>query len=101
MVTRRGRGSIEADDGRREMSIDMSHPIKFLRTMKLSDYDIPSDFMLDMHEQLDKLEREIQETKARLIGVTEQLEIAEVVLSVQVTASALAYFKDKQGGRNS
>lgn len=80
-----------------KMSIDMSSPIKFLRTMRLSHYEIPSDFMLDMHDQLDKLEQELQKTKAQLIGVTEQLNIAEAVLSVQCTDSALAYFKDKQG----
>lgn len=44
-----------------------------------------------------QLEQELQKTKAQLIGVTEQLDIAEAVLSVQCTDSALAYFKDKQG----
>lgn len=37
-----------------------------------------------------QLEQELQKTR-------EQLDIAEAVLSVQVTDSALAYFKDKQG----
>lgn len=55
------------------MSIDMSSPIKFLRTMRLSHYEIPSDFMLDMHDQLDKLEQELQKTR-------EQLDKAEKVI---------------------
>ena len=99
-----------------KMSIDMSSPIKFLRTMRLSHYEIPSDFMLDMHDQLDKLEQELQKTREQLIGVTEQLEkcekLAKQALSIQkdnygdgstthvllIDWAELArqYFKDKQ-----
>lgn len=77
------------------MSIDMSSPIKFLRTMRLSHYEIPSDFMLDMHDQLDKLEQELQKTR-------EQLEKCESALNNyaicdDVGTVARRYFKDKQG----
>lgn len=53
--------------------------------------------MSQYKDKVHKLEQELQKTKDQLIGVTEQLAIAEAVLSVQVTDSALAYFKDKQG----
>lgn len=58
---------------REKMSIDMSSPIKFLRTMRLSHYEIPSDFMLDMHDQLDKLEQELQKTREQLSESNELL----------------------------
>jgi hypothetical protein len=57
-----------------KMSIDMSSPIKFLRTMRLSHYEIPGDFVLDMHDQLDELEQELQKTR-------EQLEKAQSFIS--------------------
>lgn len=57
-----------------KMSIDMSSPIKFLRTMRLSHYEIPSDFMLDMHDQLDKLEQELQKTREQLEKAVEIIE---------------------------
>lgn len=41
-------------------------------------------------KKVEQLEQELQKTR-------EQLEVAEAVLSVQCTDSALAYFKDKQG----
>ena len=49
-----------------------------------------TDLLNDEYEKVRKLEQELQKTR-------EQLNIAEAVLSVQVTNSALAYFKDKQG----
>lgn len=44
----------------------------------------------DFSKEIKELEQELQKTR-------EQLDIAEAILSVQVTDSALAYFKDKQG----
>jgi Fe-S cluster assembly scaffold protein SufB len=44
-----------------------------------------------------QLEQDLQKTREQLIGVTEQLNIAEAVLSVQATKSAFKYFEDKQG----
>lgn len=44
----------------------------------------------NLQDENRKLEQELQKTK-------EQLEVAEAVLGVQCTDSALAYFKDKQG----
>lgn len=41
-------------------------------------------------------EREIQKLKTELQATEEQLEIAEEILSVQVTESAIRYFEDKQ-----
>lgn len=49
-----------------------------------------TDLLNDEYEKVRRLEQELQKTRA-------QLDIAEAVLSVQVTDSALAYFKDKQG----
>lgn len=60
------------------MSIDMSTPFDFLKTMKLSDYEHVNDFFADLHEQLDlyaidknkriaELEKEREELREALV----------------------------------
>lgn len=49
-----------------------------------------------LRSEIMSLEQQLESCQNKLLGVAEQLDIAEAVLSVQVTASALAYFKGKQ-----
>ena len=60
--------------------------IESVRTQLLAQCKISRELLVEKEQ----LEQELQKTK-------EQLEVAEAVLSVQCTDSALAYFKDKQG----
>ncbi len=48
------------------MSIDITTPFNFLKTMKLSDYEHVDDFFLDFNEQLDFYAIEKQKELSRL-----------------------------------
>lgn len=52
---------------------------------------------IELRNENSKYSIKILELEQELQKIRDQLEVAEAVLSVQCTASALAYFKDKQG----
>lgn len=88
------------------MSIDMSTPFDFLKTMRLSDYEHTNDFFADLHEQLDlyaidknnkikALEEKLRESEEKVKRLTDRgiedmkHEISELREKLRVATGAL------------